>query len=89
MARNPIMLTLVKCAACHSFKTLSELIDRLCFGCVEAGWHHCAFCYALTGQFRKPCPKGHPHDDLCPDCATHLGVCPDSDEAQVVKVVME
>lgn len=67
-----------------------ELYRTLCGDCLDGGFRFCVYC-AGTWQFsgeRTPCVAGHDHE-WCDGCAVRwANVCPDSDEARVVKAVM-
>lgn len=92
---------LLRCDACHevpspAFAFAGDLRDGLCRDCRAAGIERCEWCrepapgprrgYARDGGDPRPkCAAGHPHTQ-CPDCVSPL--CPDSDEAQVVRAVM-
>ena len=76
---------------CMNCGTLEVVFGRnMCGDCWEGGARFCGYC---SGTYYPPsdptpCAVGHAHS-WCDRCATAwAGLCPDSDEAQVVKAVM-
>lgn len=76
------------CVACKSFEIVFGA--RLCGECLDAGKTFCAYCTRIfqQGVMSPACVAGHQHH-WCDDCAeAWSGLCPESDESQVAKVVM-
>ncbi len=88
------------CAACGEPGAIPTVASpgAVCFSCALAGWKPCAWCGAVVAPPgtrtneahgaapRWRCARGHKHA-VCAACVGPT-VCPDSDEAKVMKAVM-